>query len=225
MKKVVFWSCIVVGIIAIVIFVPFLFNLLMPMYKKYCIDLGSVYYILTTLGIASTIAAIFIAIQIPRKIAEQQNKISLFEKRWEIYQALLNIQIFKTKCKNIENFLTYGQRISYYIHIMGAALFERVKREKDEKILTIIGVKKLKQKLHQAEFLFNFKDISDLKKLQKHFETFVDSCTFYLYDHKVESQDLVKIEDEYKEEFIKSFDIYGEKIISEIEEYLKLSKK
>lgn len=40
-------------------------------------------------GVATTIAAIIVAIQIPQKIADNQNKIALFDKRYELYEKIM----------------------------------------------------------------------------------------------------------------------------------------
>lgn len=51
--------------------------------------------------VAST-AAIFVAIQIPKKIAEQQDKIALFEKRFAFYEVLCECNSFARMICNIE---------------------------------------------------------------------------------------------------------------------------
>lgn len=45
-------------------------------------------------GIFSSFIAIWFAIQVPKKIAEQQNKIALFEKRHDAYSSFLSLEVF-----------------------------------------------------------------------------------------------------------------------------------
>lgn len=50
----------------------------------------------TCVGVLASFIAIWFAIRVPKKIAEEQNKIALFEKRYEFYYVLL-------KCKTLSN--------------------------------------------------------------------------------------------------------------------------
>lgn len=45
-------------------------------------------------GVLASFVAIWYAIQIPKEIAEQQNKIALFEKRYEAYASILTLEVF-----------------------------------------------------------------------------------------------------------------------------------
>lgn len=51
-------------------------------------------FVVSALSIACSIAAIIVAIDIPNKIAEQQNKIALFEKRYEVYCEIRTVKEF-----------------------------------------------------------------------------------------------------------------------------------
>lgn len=51
----------------------------------------------TIIAMASTTAsflAVWFAIQVPKKIAEQQNKITLFEKRYEVFEIYNSCKVF-----------------------------------------------------------------------------------------------------------------------------------
>ena len=45
-------------------------------------------------GVTATIAAIIVAIQIPQKIADNQNKIALFDKRYKLYDTIMRLVSF-----------------------------------------------------------------------------------------------------------------------------------
>ena len=42
--------------------------------------------VVTSLSVLISVVALFYAIKVPKKIAEEQNKIALFEKRYEVFQ-------------------------------------------------------------------------------------------------------------------------------------------
>ena len=50
--------------------------------------------ILAIAGVIASFGAIWCAIQVPKKIAEEQNKVSLFEKRYEAYSSILSLEVF-----------------------------------------------------------------------------------------------------------------------------------
>ena len=50
--------------------------------------------VVSIVGVGASFAAIWYAIQVPKQIAEQQNKIALFEKRLQCYNALKTVMEF-----------------------------------------------------------------------------------------------------------------------------------
>ncbi len=54
-------------------------------------------------SVVASFLAVWFAIQVPRKIAEQQDKIALFEKRYHLYNLLLSCQSFTLALKAAEN--------------------------------------------------------------------------------------------------------------------------
>lgn len=48
----------------------------------------------TWVGVVASFVAIWFAIRVPKKIAEQQNKIALFEKRHDAYSSFLSLEVF-----------------------------------------------------------------------------------------------------------------------------------
>lgn len=51
-------------------------------------------------GVIASTVAIFVAIRIPQKIAEQQNKIALYEKRFAVYDVLCKCSAFAQAIRN-----------------------------------------------------------------------------------------------------------------------------
>ena len=45
-------------------------------------------------GVFSSFVAVWFAIRVPKKIAEAQNQIALFEKRHDAYSSILNLEVF-----------------------------------------------------------------------------------------------------------------------------------
>lgn len=54
----------------------------------YQFKLENIYYVFSILGVFATVSAVFVAIRIPSRIAQTQNKIALFEKRLELYKNI-----------------------------------------------------------------------------------------------------------------------------------------
>lgn len=54
-------------------------------------------------GVLASFIAIWFAIQVPKKIADRQDKITLFEKRYEIYETLCTCYYFSTIIEFIKN--------------------------------------------------------------------------------------------------------------------------
>lgn len=54
------------------------------------------------IGVIASFMAIWFAIQVPKKIAEQQNKIALFEKRHECYTAIQNLLALKNQIEELQ---------------------------------------------------------------------------------------------------------------------------
>ena len=103
-----------------------------------CIDyiqLGS-----AIVSVIASIIAVFVAIRVLKTIAENQNKIALFEKRYELFQFYRKCQsflyaIFEIDCKNtnikgILILLSKFENASYQIHF----LFPKIKEEDARKL-------------------------------------------------------------------------------------------
>lgn len=90
-----------IGIIAVVAFVMELFGWRFTYAPKLENDWDAISAVATWTGtivaVVSVIAsflAVWFAIQVPKKIAEEQNRIALFEKRHDAYSALLTLEVF-----------------------------------------------------------------------------------------------------------------------------------
>lgn len=114
------------------------------------------------IAIASTIAsflAVWFAIRVPKKIAEQQNKIALFEMRYEVFEAYNSLKTFSELLRwaiNKENVQ------SFFLNVFCDISF-------DEKNIDAIYVRKessvLFEKLLKSEFLFDTNVSSYIKEI------------------------------------------------------------
>lgn len=178
-----------------------------------CDGLESIYYVLAGFGSLATVGAIFVAISIPHKIAEQQNRIALFEKRYEIYHALLKIKEFRAMCFSLPSPLGTNEWKEFQYNMVSMYLVEKT-CSKNEFGLVFWEVSNLYKKLDQAKFLFDFKGISNLEIIKKDLKSFVLLC-FTVKNFLDKKDD--------NNEFFKSFDAYAAKIISKMEEVLTLN--
>ena len=94
--------------------------------------------------------AIWYAIQVPKKIAEEQNKISLFEKRYEFYIAFCKCVSFAETIKDIND--NHAARKHFYL-----MLNDNLTVCDDEAINSIITPMQMKlvSTLEQGTYLFN----------------------------------------------------------------------
>jgi len=76
-------------VVALFFGLPLFFGYNLVFRKTYDFKLENMYYIASTLGVCATLLAIWVAIRIPKKIAEQQNKIALFDKHHHIYNTYM----------------------------------------------------------------------------------------------------------------------------------------
>lgn len=101
-----------------------------------------------TSAIASFLAVWF-AIQVPRKIAKQQDKIALFEKRYRLYTLLLSCQTFALALKAAEN-MQDARKVFLLTYYSGN---EDIKKWDDTGYISVCYLKVI-QELSLSEFLF-----------------------------------------------------------------------
>lgn len=101
--------------------------------------------------------AIYYAILVPKKIAEEQNKIALFEKRYEVFQLFERCSSFANAIQKSET--TEDMRKDCMI------LFDELKYEELDFKIVMKKVYYFEHTLHQMEFLFSGileKDVHEL---------------------------------------------------------------
>ena len=96
-------------------------------------------------GVFTSFIAIWFAIQVPKKIAENQNKIALFEKRYECFQFFEKCYVFGKNLKNNKDINNMRQDCLFLFDIN----FESFDLETLSKKLD-----HFEYMLHQMEFLF-----------------------------------------------------------------------
>ena len=101
--------------------------------------------ILTIITIIVSAVALIFAIRIPRKIAEEQNKIALFEKRYNIFQ-------FYEKCVSFSNALKRSETLD---EIKRSCDFSfEIKCEQTDFNEMMLLLEKFEYTAHQLHFLF-----------------------------------------------------------------------
>lgn len=110
-------------------------------------------------GVALSFATMMVAIQIPKIIADRQDKIALFEKRMECFTTLQNIFAFARQISDAKQIIDIQAAIKIYFG--EAALFT----EKQNYTWYIITLKRQEPKIVEGLFLFpkyNEKIIQDV---------------------------------------------------------------
>lgn len=111
----------------------------------------------TCVGVLASFIAIWFAIQVPKKIAEQQNKIALFEKRFNFYQALMKCISLGESLKNLKQPINFEncQRLIVLCLTMNPNL-SNSKEDVDLNAEVMSAIFKIKEASDGAEFLFDF---------------------------------------------------------------------
>lgn len=103
-------------------------------------------------GVLASSIAIYVAIQIPKKIAERQDKVALFEKRFELYNTLYKCRNFSVDLsKNENSFKVFASFLGVLDHQFAVNYSDR---DLVEKIIPVLG--KTITVLRQGKFLFDF---------------------------------------------------------------------
>lgn len=237
--------------IASVLAILFIFALLIPLlfgYKpiyiqEYNFDLESMYYVWATIGSVATVVAIFIAILIPQriakkqnilierqaKIAEQQNKIGLFDKRYEIYREFKQLKEFHSFIiRAVGNPLAKpGTDPAQALWELNCSFFLSYKNIPTSKIQNLslpdvanfFKVESLKttNALNEVDSLFTIEPSVSIrvKNLIAKYDNFV--CTLIAFHPTLLDGHL-----KYKQEFIDTFDAFGiDEFIDNLKEQIK----
>lgn len=102
-------------------------------------------------GVVTSVVAIWYAIQVPKKIADRQDKIALFDKRLEFYNCLIKCDVFGKAISNLEDiqeiqayfFMAFGEEV---ICETGPDFFNKI----------IIKLYTVQNTLKKGVFLFDF---------------------------------------------------------------------
>ena len=88
--------------------------------------LDYVQIVISIISVVVSGVAIWFAISVPKKIAENQNRISLFEKRFEFYDQLCLCISFSRMIKNIQ---THEEIVKFFIATFGRELVKDTSEE------------------------------------------------------------------------------------------------
>ena len=112
---------------------------------------------LTIITILISAFALFYAVRVPKKIAEEQNKIELFDKRYEVFQLF-------ERCVSFNKALQKSETVED-MRKDCMLLFDELKYEELDFKIVMKKVYTFEHSLHQMEFLFpniSEKDVHEL---------------------------------------------------------------
>ena len=134
----------------------------------------------TCVGVFASFIAIWYAIQVPNKIAEEQNKIALFEKRYKCFQFFERCIVFYKSIKD-ENETEKLQSACYYM--IGEFLTENINLP-----VVCIKIKEFEYILHQMEFLFPELNEDDVSNLYMTLQSFIISVIMKQSDIEIKKK-------------------------------------
>lgn len=144
--------------------------------------LENINYIFSIIGVFTTVGAVYVAIQVPKKIAVQQDKITLFDSRYQVYDILYNInQIFILYCNGV----SMNKYNNFYEEFKKAeGLFINVSSKcesyKESDLLTLEKLlfyqKQLNTNIRKVKFLYPTV-IVDIERMQ-------ELCDFFGLQHE-----------------------------------------
>lgn len=202
--------------------------------------------LVSVVGVTASFVAIWFAIQVPKEIADQQNKIALFEKRYEIYKTIQNCITFfefldservlntaKTnasvdvKAKIIMNFLKafdsknianqwLNEELSRKIDASSKSWVDSYKENAD--LISLLKCTEVVEQLKESEFLFaGNSEITE----------YVKAATFVLKSLMISPESKQSKESKPQEEESKSQEKQEEsdEIVKNTLEYLRLYKE
>lgn len=103
-------------------------------------------------GVGASLGAIWAAIQIPKKIAEEQNKITLFEKRYTFYETLYKCMDAVDMLKKVDN----NEVAQRYVIITFLEDATKGLHGADYQTELSLTIQKMMRIFEQGEFLFEF---------------------------------------------------------------------
>lgn len=121
-------------------------------------------------GVLASAVAILVAIRIPSVIADRQNKIALFEKRFEVYDVVRKSIAF---ARMIENSVTHEEILIYFIASLGNEKMRDNYRETLDRD-SICLLHQTVQIMDKGIFLFDGDVKTDMNKLSTALRSIVD---------------------------------------------------
>ena len=165
-------------------------------------------------GVAATVVAIIVAVQIPNRIAAYQNKVALFDKRYEFYGILFQCLVFS---ELISQYAEKGKLSVKAMHICFISAFTDVlikdgieEALKYEKISIIMNVEAVLQK---GSFLFDFDESmkDELKRMEGALSELINN-----------QDNLAKVD---VSKYIEAANTVEKEIVPKVEEILSLSRE
>ena len=120
--------------------------------------------LVSVIGVVASFIAIWYAIQVPKKIADRQDKIALFERRYDCFQLFQDCMLLYKYSKENDTESIYSQ-CCYMLNIQNIDEIDPYK-------FTIKG-KKFEWLLHQMAFLYSGIDEQDMSTLYKALWTYL----------------------------------------------------
>lgn len=133
-------------------------------------------------GVGASFVAIWFAIRVPKKIAEEQNKIALFEKRYECFQFFEKCDMLYEQIKDKECTLEELRNRSKYM--LGKLDWKDVTRE-----VAMEQIEQYEYMIHQMQFLFPSIDEKDTYELYMNLQKFIVSV--------VENRNVTEMKEKY----------------------------
>lgn len=183
--------------------------------KPGCIDWFSVWISLA--GVVLSFVAIIVAVRVPKKIAKQQDKIGLFEKRYECYAVIQKILVIgeqikpcTTKMAVVSAFkLWFGDKNDF------------AKNENYAEYVIILKSEEVK--LVSGQFLFPEYDAEILSEIINEAITLIKACSVHSATEK--EGPYSKEAGISKDRFCALCDQFKEKYVKQIESELQLTSK
>lgn len=193
--------------------------------------------ILSFFSVVLSGTAIWFAVQVPKKIADRQDKISLFEKRYHAYSSLLTIRTF-SQTVNKDFFkpgvpdehgniwdasakaglccLQFSTIFGYHPKL----LKDKLNSEGISQTITIL--KKFEIDIYMLPFLFNFSDAENEEMTKEISEIFKPLLIFMTNVTTYNFREDCKIDDLNRQNFIDAIDKFFKKYADRFELQLKI---
>lgn len=168
------------------------------------------------LSIAISGIAIWFAVQVPKKIAYRQDKIGLFEKRYECYVVIQDLLTFADQIKMC-------QRI-FEVQAASKMYFGEAETFHDDELAAVLALKLNRKKVLILSGAFLFSNY-DLEKLQEIVDVGIDLIMSAATESKVRAQELLsKKTEELKASYCALCEEFEKKYLDAIEKEINLNK-